>query len=311
MNILTDSLLLIFLFTILGVAADLAVKNIKYIASELKIRIFTFGILLGLITTLPELSVGINATVDKVASLSAGNLLGGIIVILGLILGVSLLVNRQIVTDGNAKTLIPELLVIFSPIIFGLDGKYSLFDGLAMIALYFAIVFYLYKANHSFCLPNLNIVDKNRLAKATIISITGIIIVLLASNWIVKTTMNLLEYVNISKLAIGALVFAIGTNLPEITIAFTSWRKKTSELCLSHLLSSALSNVLILGILSSISPIIFTLGQAYFILAIFTALVLALFAWFYLSERKMDRREGLILLLVYLIFLGVNFWIMK
>ncbi|MFH1583090.1 MAG: hypothetical protein ABIB72_02100 [Candidatus Falkowbacteria bacterium] len=311
MPILIDSLLLIFLFAVLGVAANLAVKNIKYITSVLKIRLFAFGILLGLITSLPELSVGINATVDKVASLSVGNLLGGIMVIFGLILGVSLILNRQIATSGNIKTLIPGVAVIFSPVLFGLDGSYGLLDGLAMICLYLGLIFYLYRANHSFGIPHINIINKNKITKAAFISMVGIIVILLASHWIVKITLDLLNYINVSKLVIGVLVFAIGTNLPEITITIASWRKKTSELSLSLLLSSAFTNVLILGILASIRPIAFTVGPAYLALAIFMALILSSFLFFYHSNKKMDRREGLILLLIYILFVGINFWIAK
>ena len=311
MSLLLNSLLLILLFAVLGVAADFAVRNIKYIASVLKMRLFAFGILLGLITTLPELSVGINATVDKAASLSAGNLLGGIIVIFGLILGASLFLNRQIRTDGKLKTLIPEVLVIFSPVLFGLDGGYGLLDGLIMIGLYLALIYYLYRANHSFNGSHLGIIDKNKIAKAALLSIFGIIFILLAAHWIVEITLDLLKQVGISKLVTGMLIFAVGTNLPEITITITSWRKKVSELSLSHLLSSAFTNVLVLGVLSAIQPISFTFGPAYWTLAIFIALILSAFLVFYHSGKKMDRREGLVLLLIYLLFLIINFFIIK
>ncbi|MDD5290917.1 MAG: hypothetical protein PHZ04_02255 [Patescibacteria group bacterium] len=311
MSILIDSLLLLFLFGVLGAAADFAVRNIKYIASVLKIRLFAFGILLGLVTTLPELSVGINATANGVASLSVGNLLGGIIVIFGLILGASLLLNRQIVTDGKLKVLIPEVAVMFSPILFGLDGSYGLLDGLAMAGLYLGLIFYLYRTNHSFGASHLEMIDKNKITRAVLVSIAGIIFILLASHWIVKITLDLLNYINVSKLVIGVLIFSIGTNLPEITITIMSWRKKTSELSLSHLLSSAFTNVLILGILASIRPITFVIGPAYWALVIFMGLILILFLFFYYSHKKMDRREGLILLSVYILFLIVNFWIIK
>ena len=166
---LIDSLLLLFLFAVLGVAADFAVRNIKYIASVLKIRLFAFGILLGLITTLPELSVGINATLDGVASLSVGNLLGGVIVLLGLILGAGLVINRQIATDGKLKKLIPKVAVISPPpILLGLDGSYVLLDGLIMVSLYLGLIFYLYRANHSFGISHLEIIDKNKIVKAVL-----------------------------------------------------------------------------------------------------------------------------------------------
>lgn len=308
---LINSLLLLFLFAVLGVAADFAVRNIKYIASVLKIQLFAFGILLGFVTTLTELSVGINAMIDGAASLSVGNLLGGTIVLLGLILGASLLLNRQIITDGKLKILIPEVAVILSPILFGMDGEFGLLDGLAMVGLYLGLIFYLYRANHSFGVSHVEDIDKNKIVKAVLLSIAGIIFVLLASHWIVKITLDLLDYINVSKLVMGMLVFAIGTNLPEITIAITSWRKKASELSLSHLLSSAFTNVLVLGILASIRPITFIIGPAYWVLVIFMSLVSVAFLFFYHTNKKMDRREGLILLFVYILFLIVNFLILK
>jgi len=116
MPMLLDLLKFLFLFIALGWSANFAVKNIKYLGAVLKIRLFVFGILLGLITSLPELSLGINATIDNATTLAVGNLLGGIIVMLGLILGASLLLNRKIVTDGRLASLIPTVLVIFSPV---------------------------------------------------------------------------------------------------------------------------------------------------------------------------------------------------
>jgi len=148
MPIIFDALKILLLFIALGWSADFAVKNIKYLGAVLKIRLFAFGILLGLITSLPELSLGINATIDRATALSVGNLLGGIIVMLGLILGASLLLNRKITTDGRLASLIPTVLVIFSPILLGIDGKYSLSDGIAMIGLYVGLIFYLYRLNH-------------------------------------------------------------------------------------------------------------------------------------------------------------------
>ena len=311
MSIFFSSLLLFFLFAVLGVSANFVVKNIKYIASILKIKLFAFGILLGLITTLPELFVGLNAMINEAPALSAGNLLSGIIVTLGLILGVSLLFNRQISTDGRWSVLIPEVAVIFSLILFGLDGNYGLWDGLVMIGLYLSLIFYLYRVNHSFGLSHPDVINKNKVARAILFSITGIVFVLLASHWIVKITLDLLSHFEISEFAIGALIFAVGTNLPEITIAITSWRKKASQLSLSHLLSSSFTNVLVLGILAVIHPITFSVDSTFWTLAIFFSITMFLFLIFYHSGRKMDRREGLVLISFYVLFLIINFYFLK
>ncbi len=308
MPILLDSLKLLLLFIALGWSANFAVKNIKYLGAVLKIRLFAFGILLGLITSLPELSLGINATIDHAAALSVGNLLGGIIVMLGLILGASLLLNRKIATDGHLASLIPTVLVIFSPILFGIDGKYGLFDGIVMIGLYLGLIFYLYHLNHFTNHKHIEIYDSNRVGKSIVLAIVGIIGVIVASHWIVEITLDLLTHIQVNQLVIGLVVLSIGTNLPEISIAITSWRKKTSELSLSHLLSSSFTNVLVLGVLALLRPIIFDANSTFWIVAIFLGVILTLFTYFYHSRQKMDRREGVVLLIGYILFIAVNIY---
>ncbi len=306
MSIFLDLLLLLFTFTALGWSANFAVKNIKYLGAVLKIRLFVFGILLGLITSLPELFLGINVTINKAAAISVGNLLGGIIIMLGLILGVSLLLNRKIVTDGRLASLVPTVLVIFSPVIFGIDGRYGLFDGLAMIGLYAGLILYLYRLNDSGNHKHIEITNSRQVGKSIILAIAGIIGVVVVSHLIVKITLNLLNYIQINKLIIGLIVFSIGTNLPEISIAITSWRKKSSELSLSNLLSSSFTNVLILGILAIMRPITFNTNSTFWIAALFLSIILILFTYFYHSGKKLDRREGAILLAGYILFITIN-----
>lgn len=310
MSLFFNIVLLVFLFAVLGISAGFVVKNAKYLASVLKIRLFAFGILLGLITSLPELSLGINSSLNKISDLSVGNLLGGIIVIFCLILGVSLLLNRQIETDGKIKSLIPAVLVIFSPLLLGIDGKYQLWDGLIMIFLYMGLIFYLYYINHyQKSYYKKGEIKKNEATKSLFFVIIGMIVVLLASHWIIKTTLTLSNSLNINNLVIGMVIFSIGTNLPEITIAITSWIKKTSELSLSHLLSSAFTNILILGILATINPVFLVVDINYWIMFIFVGITLILFSIFYHSNKKMDQIEGLILLSVYILFLISKFLI--
>ncbi|MFZ2038349.1 MAG: hypothetical protein WAV11_00180 [Minisyncoccia bacterium] len=308
MTILFDTLILLLLFIVLGWSADFTVKNIRYLGSVLKIRLFAFGILLGLITSLPELSLGITATIEQVTILSVGNLLGGVILMLGLILGTSLIFNRKIVTDGRLASLIPTVLVIFSPVLFGIDGKYGLLDGLVMIGLYIGLIFYLYRLNQFINHRHIEIADSNQTGKSIILAIAGIIGIIISSNWIMEITLNLLNYIQVSQLIIGAVIFSIGTNLPEISIAITSWHKKTSELSLGHLLSSSFTNVLVLGILSILKPIIFDVNSTFWIISLFMGVVLTLFSYFYYSGKKMDRREGVILLVTYILFIVVSIY---
>lgn len=303
---IVNLIILFVLFFALGVSAEFVVKNIKYLAGVLKIRLFAFGILLGVITTLPELSVGINAGLSGVSGLSVGNILGGVIVMLGLVLGCALILNRSIDTNGDLKLLLPQVAIILPPIFLGLDGKYGQIDGLIMIACYFGLIYYLYRTHPTLDKVGLVLIEKNKILISVFFALLGTVGVLIISHWIVGITLNLLKDWRVNEMIIGVLFFSIGTNLPEITIAFTAWRKKTSELSLSHLLSSAFTNILVLGILALISPIVVMTGFSFWVLSAFLVIILALFTLFYYTDNKLDFKEGLALLVCYLLFVVIN-----
>jgi len=309
MSLILNLAILFVLFIALGTAANLTVKNIRLIAVSLKMKLFSLGIILGVMTTLPELSVGINATMEDAAALSVGNIMGGVVVIIGLVLGTSLLLNRKIDTDHNMKSILPICFVILSPFLLGTDGKFGTIDGSIMVALYVGLIYYLYRLNRSpLDIGGLVVVKNKKVFKEVSLAIIGVIAIMLISHWIILVTLTLLEKLSVSKLIIGLLVFSIGTNLPEIIITFTSWRRKSSELSLSHLVSSAFTNILVLGILAILNPITFIIGPIYYVLCFFVTLIILLFLIFYRSNRSLSRLEGGFLLLVYFSFLLTNLY---
>jgi cation:H+ antiporter len=301
--------LLVFLFLVLGLSADFLVRSISYLAKVLQVRLFAIGIILGVVTSLPEISVGINTTIDGVAGVSVGNLLGGVLVILGLVLGASLMLNKGINTDGKLKLIVPQIGIIFIPLMLGFDGNFGLTDGIIMVLSYFLLIYYLYKSNHSFNINSVALLDKKKIFKSITLSLASIVSVLVVSHFIVEIAEIILLSWNVSKLTLGIIIFSLGTNLPEISIAITSWRKHSAELSLSNLLGSAFTNVLILGVLSIVSPIFFGINLSYYLLVSFLAVIMILFIIFYKTKSKLESFEGLMLFVIYLTFLVLNFWL--
>lgn len=310
MSLVFNLALILILFAILGWSADVAVKNIKLIALSLRMKLFALGIILGIMTTLPELSVGINATLEDAGALSVGNIMGGIVVLIGLILGSSLIANKKVATNDILKSLIPTSLVILAPFILGIDGRFDAVDGVIMILLYLVLIFWLYRTNKTKEPINLiSITNRRKAAKEALLSVGGVIVVMLTANWIIDLTMLLLDKVDISKLLIGLILFSIGTNLPEITIAITAWRHKTPDLSLFHLVSSSFTLILVLGLLSILKPITFTIGPVYYALAFFVSLMIILLIIFSHTDKSLSRIEGAILLGVYVFFLATNIYL--
>ena len=304
-------ILLILLFITLGWAAGFAVRKIRFVASILKIKLFGLGIILGIITTLPELAIGINAIIEDTPALSIGNILGGIIVLLGLIIGGSLLLNYKIKTVKSLSSLIPSAIVISLPLFLGLDGKFSSLDGLIMIFSYVVLLIYLYFVNYSFNNSQESLINKNGALKAILLSFVSVIVIIIASRWIVEITTNLLRDAKIDGMLVGLLLFPIGTNLPEITIMLASWKAKVAELSLSHIISAAFTHTLILGLLAVMGPMNFIVSASYYFLIFFVIAILLLTIKFCYSNKSLSRKEGYVLLSVYVVFVLTNIILAK
>lgn len=295
--------LLALLFYLLGKSADLTVSNFKSIAEKLGIKILFLGLILGLMTTLPELGVALNSLAENVLELSAGNLLGGTLVLFCLILGVSALFNREIKTDGDFKNIIPMATYVFLPLFLGLDGKFQDTDGLILIIGYLLILYFFMKRDETFLSLRISSFREKKIDKEVFWALLGIAGVIIASHFIVTTTIELLKGFNVSMFIVGLVIFSLGTNLPEIIIALKSYRRKISELSLNHLLGSAISNPLLLGIFALAKPFSIDKGRSYLALLGLSFLALFLLIIFYHSRKNISRLEGFFLLFIYLLFL--------
>ena len=140
---------LLFLFYLLGKSADVVVNRVRIISERFGIHLFFLGIILGLFTSLPEITIAVNSLVNDIPDVSLGNLTGGFIVLFGLILGASLIVNRRVHTDGSLVHFAPMLCYFFLPFLFLLDGTISGIDSVILVGAYFAVLLHVYRSYKS------------------------------------------------------------------------------------------------------------------------------------------------------------------
>lgn len=297
---------IILLFYILGKSADIVVLNVRKIGERFGIRIFFLGLIIGFLTSLPEFSIGVNALITGTADISFGNLIGGIFVLFGLVLGLSIVLNRKIHTDGKLSTILPIVSYLLIPLFLGLDGSISLLDGTVLILLYFFIVYHAYAKGHHIEREVRVSVTKKDMMKMFFSLVAGIAFIIVISHLIIELSLVLLERFNVSKMLIGLLFFSIGTNLPEIIVTIRSWKRNVEELSLSNILGSALANILIVGIFSFVSPIAIAANGFYFVTIISMAIILGFFAFFYETGRELTRREGILLIGIYAVFVIIQ-----
>ena len=326
---------LIVSFLVLAQGADILVANIKAMAARLRVPIFFLGLLLGLFTSMPELILGISSSHYGLNNVALGNLLGGIIVLFGLVLGLAIIFNRQIKTDGHLATVAPGPLLFLLPLILGLKGWLNRWDGLVMIIAYLAVVYYnyghhqsptgdspdkllaaadarprgwwrrvldsLHRAVHSFK----NIKLRRFLANRHLwLGVFGFLLISFSSQLIISFSSELLRRWGWSPLLVGVLIFSIGTNLPEIAVTMRALIKKAGALSISHLIGSAVSNVLIIGVLLQFGRIPTKPALSFGLSAAAILVASGFFLIFYKTDKCFRRWEGVALLAVYLAFIA-------
>jgi cation:H+ antiporter len=300
----------IFLFLaaclMLWKASELVVKGVSVFSRSLKVSSFAVSFLvLGLLTSLTEISVGLNAVASRQPQIFVGNLIGGSVVILLLVIPLLAIFNRQIILKNHLgpKRLVFFLLLILSPSLLIIDGVVGRYDALLLVGLY-ALFFYIFQRSESVME---NISPERLENKKVWINlgkiILGAVVIYAASSILVDRTSFLAGWLGIPPFLISLLVLSIGTNLPELVIAANAIRHRQTDVAFGNYVGSAAANPLLFGIFSIMhGP--FTMDAVGFDVTLLIIMFgYILFFFFARSKNRITATEGLALLAVYLIFL--------
>lgn len=119
----------------------------------------------------------------------------------------------------------------------------------------------------------------------------------------VNSAVKIAEWCNVSDAVIGLTVVAVGTSLPELATSVVAAIKKEQDIAIGNVVGSNIFNVLaILGVTPLISPIK-TQGISYVDMILMLAVSLLLLPLMK-SGLKISRKEGCVLLAIYVIYTG-------
>lgn len=295
-------LLIVILFYFLGRAADVVVFNIKEIGIRLGLPVSFLGIILGFFTSFPELSISINASVTRVPDMAFGNLLGGVQVLLGLVLGLNILMHRVISTRVAHRPILFIALGLFLPLILGIDGVLSQFDGLILVMAYLSLLVDIYLDSKKMRAPIMRIFWHADVTKPFLMIVSGALFVAVISSLIVRFTSEVLAVFPVPPFLVGLLLFSIGTNLPEIIISLRAYKSHQEELSVSNIIGSAMANIIILGLMALILPLSVETNLSYVFICITFGLLLGAVVASYRTGGRFTRKEGLALVAIYLLF---------
>ncbi|MFH0942958.1 MAG: sodium:calcium antiporter [Candidatus Beckwithbacteria bacterium] len=317
-------LLLIIGFSILLIkATDIVIDNLQQLTEVTKVGKFaTASLLLAFATSLPELVVGVTAAIAGNPSLALGAILGSNIVDISLVIGGAAVIGGSFSVAGEWLKI--DIFSVFlagvMPLILLMDGQLSRADGLILLFIYGLYNFGLLRKK-----SDRRIGRQGRLLQRMMIPGTrrkmnqslawlflGAAMVIFSADMIVKTGVSLATILKAPVFLIGLFLVAIGTSLPELSLEIEAVKKKQIGMALGDLFGSVVVNsTLILGIVALINPIKLAGGLNAYLLAAAAFGVMFLIFWqFVKTKKKLERWEGVVLMLVYLMFAAME-WLKK
>lgn len=308
-------------FFTLGKGADMLVDEAVSLSVHWGIPKMVIGAtIVSLGTTLPEATVSVLAAIQGNPDLALGNAIGSIIADTGLILGIAALIgtlpvdpttiNRQGYIQIGAAVLLTILsLPFFSK---GSQGVIYQWMGFVLLAL---LVLYIYISikwakNSSATLDDEFHEEKSPIFLQLLKLFFGVTVVIISSKILIPSVEITAIRMGIPQSVIAATIVAFGTSLPELMTAISSVRKGHGELAVGNIIGADILNVLfVVGAAAAVTSKGLTVPINFFYLQIPTMLIILLvFRYFAKSrENQINKKEGFILLSLYLIYLILNF----
>ena len=281
-------------------ASDKFVESAERLGLSFGISPFIIGVtIVAFGTSLPELATSIASVLAGSSEIVVGNVVGSNITNVLLVLGLTIVVGKEIKLDFNVMDAdIPLLLMsAFLLYFFCYDLKFTVIE--AIICLIALVLFLI----HSTQGTDSNIEDR---PKTNMMDFVWVILsaigVFAGANYTIVAIENVSTMMNISPDLIALTVVALGTSLPEVVVCIAAVRKGKHAIAVGNVLGSNIFNTYAVmsiprffGDLTITSEIV-TFGIPFMIVVSILFMVITV-------SNRISRMEGATLLLFYAFYL--------
>lgn len=302
-----DILIYFLSFIVIWAGTGLIVGSIDKISKRIGISPFAVSfVILGILTSTPELAVGLTSIAESQPEIFVGNLIGGIIILFLLIIPLLAAIGNGIRLDHGLDkfTVLFCLLTILAPSLLILDKRVTNAEGFLLIFIYLMLLYFVLRKEGFFDRTNTKLLAVKSYSLSDIFKILGgVALVFISSHLIVDKTILFAQVLNVSPFYISLLVLSLGTNLPELSIAVRAVTLGKKDVAFGDYLGSSATNTLLFGILTLLNTGEVLTLKSFFTTFAFILTALALFFFFLRSKNLLSRKEGLILLTIYVAFI--------
>ncbi len=304
--LIQNLLLYILAFALIWIGAGFIVSSASKFSKRLKLSPFAFSfVFLGLLTSTPEFSVGLQAVASGDPQIFIGNLLGGVVVLFLVIIPLLAIFGNGIhlKNELEGKTLIATLLVILAPSVAILDKKVTNIEGVGLIILYAVLLFFIERKNGIFDRDNNQLLNIKAYSHVDLLKIIlGIGLVLVSSSLIVDKTIYFANTFSISAFYISLLVVALGTDLPEMSLAIRSVISGKREIAMGDYIGAGAASTLMFGIFTLLHNGEVLSVSNFMTTFIFISAGLIIFYILSITKNYISRNNGFLMFGIYLLF---------
>lgn len=313
------SLFYILIFIISGLtifwSGRLLIRGLARIARFLGWREFVVAFLVvAFAGTIPNFFVGISSALHKIPQLSFGDIVGGNLIDLTLAVALAVLIAKGIPAESKVvqTSSVFTIVIAVLPLLLLFDGTLGRGDGIILILAFVFYIFWLFSKKERFTkvyddgqIPPVKefkffIKDLGRV-------ILGVILLLMGAEGIVISASFFAESLQISVALIGILIVGLANAVPETYFAITAARLGQTSMILGNLMGSIIvPATLVLGIVALIYPIEIPDFAPFAIARAFLIISALFFLFFVRTDRKITKKEALILLGIYITFVLVE-----
>ncbi len=307
--------------TVVGLAlliwsADRFVSGAAVVSRYLGMPPLLIGmVVVGFGTSAPEMAVSALAASAGSPGLALGNAYGSNITNIALVLGLVALFKPITVHSGMLRRELPVLVLVtlFAGILL-LNGFLSRLDGLLLLLVFVALLGWSVVAAVKHQDDSLAREISEELAAYTLSKRqawfwlgVGLVMLLVSSQVLVWGSVQVARGLGVSELVIGLTVLAVGTSLPELVSSLVAMGKGEHDIALGNIVGSNLFNTLgVVGIAATIHPLAVepsVLTRDWPLMAALT-LGLVAAAWGFRGPGRINRLEGGLLVLVFILYMG-------
>jgi len=283
------------------------VKSLTKIARFLGISEFSAAfIIMAFATSIPELFIGVASALAGSPDLSLGNIIGANIINLTLVSGIIILSAGEIKfkskrIGADVYFMLGSLLLMI--VLYIIGRELSRIDGLILLVWFSMHTFGILRKRRRYK-EKLKNGEENGISNFywLLIFLLALVGLFISSNIAAKSAVAIAVDWNLSKMMIGLFLLAIVTTLPELIFGLSASKMKHKEMAVGDQIGSVVTNTaLILGVVALIHPI-----QAEFmpflISSIFMFVSAFIFVTFIKSGGKLEKYEGISLILIYVLF---------